>query len=789
MQNFDKQSAEKRKNEIAADLIRELPTGLLRWYPFDRGKDALYIGSADDAIYKMLKEDKGLKAETAALHGICEISSNIQYSYIVCVAELERSYTPGKVLSELRSHLKDDGILLLGMNNRLGIRYFIGDRDPYTERNFDSIEDYWRAYNKAEDAFNGRMYAKDEIAAFLDESGYPVKKFYSVLTDLNNPAFLYADGYLPNEDLSNRVFPTYNAPDTVFLDELPLYKTLTANGLFHKMANAWLIECTSGGKLSDALHVTSSIERGRKDALITIIHSNDTVTKEAAYPEGKKRIENLFINAQKLKDRGIKVIPSKLEGDKCTMPLVKGVNGQLYLRELLEKDKDQFFEAMDHFRDIIVSSSKVHEGIYEPEPDPDPDQEKKKARIRHMDGEDTPTLLLDEAMFDLVPLNSFYVDGDFCFYDQEFCLNNYPLNVLILRMIATFYSGSPELYKLLPADDLYERYGLKDELIRWQRPEWEFLSKLRKQNELADYHNKVWADSGIINENRQRLNFSAEDFQRLFIDIFEYADTRKLILFGSGLFAKHFIELYAQDYPVYAVIDNNEKRQGQELQGLDGVKIQSPDILRQMKHGEYKVLICIKNYLSVMKQLEEMGIKEYSVYDMGRAYPRKRHPIPKADDTKKKYHVGYIAGVFDLYHIGHLNMFRRAKEKCDYLIVGVVTDEGVKRFKGTDPFVPFEERIEMVRSCRYVDEAVEIPLMFADTKKAWELHHFDVQFSGSDYINDPGWLKQKDFLEKHGATLEFFPYTQATSSTKLKKLIDEKILMFENYPGKGEEDV
>ena len=142
---------------------------------------------------------------------------------------------------------------------------------------------------------------------------------------------------------------------------------------------------------------------------------------------------------------------------------------------------------------------------------------------------------------------------------------------------------------------------------------------------------------------------------------------------------------------------------------------------------------------------------------------------------KKPYNVGYIAGVFDLFHIGHLNMFKRAKEMCNYLIVGVVSDEGVRLDKQAEPFVPFEERIEMVRSCRYVDEAVKLPVGFAGTRDMFRVYHFDVQFSGSDYENDPVWLSEKEFLEKNGSTMVFFPYTQSTSSTKLKKAINDKI--------------
>ena len=82
----------------------------------------------------------------------------------------------------------------------------------------------------------------------------------------------------------------------------------------------------------------------------------------------------------------------------------------------------------------------------------------------------------------------------------------------------------------------------------------------------------------------------------------------------------------------------------------------------------------------------------------------------------------------------------------------------------------------MIRSCRYVDEAHEIPFEHPDTDMAWKLYHFDVQFSGSDYEHDPVWLKKKEWLEERGSTMVFFPYTQSTSSTRLKKLIEERLI-------------
>lgn len=141
----------------------------------------------------------------------------------------------------------------------------------------------------------------------------------------------------------------------------------------------------------------------------------------------------------------------------------------------------------------------------------------------------------------------------------------------------------------------------------------------------------------------------------------------------------------------------------------------------------------------------------------------------------KHYKVGYIAGVFDLFHVGHLNVIRNAKEHCDYLIVGVLVDELVKFYKKADPFIPFVERIDIIQSLRCVDQAVAVTSENIDKMTAWGIYHFDALFSGDDYSGHPGWMADKESLEHVGSTIEFFPYTKSTCSTKLKAMIEAQI--------------
>lgn len=133
--------------------------------------------------------------------------------------------------------------------------------------------------------------------------------------------------------------------------------------------------------------------------------------------------------------------------------------------------------------------------------------------------------------------------------------------------------------------------------------------------------------------------------------------------------------------------------------------------------------------------------------------------------SQKKYKIGYTTGVFDMFHIGHLNILKRAKEQCEYLIVGVSTDELVENYKHKTPIIPFDERCAIVESIRYVDRVV--PQTTMDKLVALKELNFDVMFHGSDWKGTSLYADYEQAFKNVGVDLVFLPHTDGTSSTEL----------------------
>lgn len=765
-------------------LIEGFPKALISWYDLKPESEVLFISGGDEeceALYEVL-ENKGVILSRASADTVCRTSG--RFDYIIAAGIVERSHEPEELLSGIRRLLKPSGTFLVGAENRLAIRYFCGDKDRFSDHVFDSIDGYVQVMEERMKDMEGRAYSKSELGRMLTKAGFAGYKFYSVMPCLTRPQLIISENYDPNEMIDVRVFPQYNSPHTVFLEEERLYKAIIENHMFHQMANAFLIECPMDGKACDIDQVTVQGDRDIEESMATIIRSGADVRKKALYPMGSNKVRSLMEEHRYLQQHDVPMVEACLKDDSYVMPYVNGQIATEYFREMLQENKDLFIEELESFRRIILSSSEevdydqINWRQFEPgwekrkKDDPNIDKWEKLSEGTEEERRDIG-VILKKGYVDLVSINCFHTDKGFQFFDQEFFIENFPANAIFIRTIDFIYRDRPDLEMRYPRDELLKHFHLYEHRDTWRAKGNQFLGKLRNEAELRTYHRIHRRDDRILASNRHRMNYTQDEYNKLFVNIFKDIANKRIYLFGSGIYAERFMEQFGKSCNIAGILDNDRKKWGTYIHG---VEIGPPSTLLDVD-TPFKVFVCIKYFEGVLKQLKAMGVKEFSVYDWRVDYDR---PVKqtivneKENAAPKKYQTGYVAGVFDLFHIGHLNLLRRAKEQCNYLIVGIVTDEQVVKSKKTKPYTSFKERLEIVQACRYVDEVVEIPVDRPDTEDAFYMYHFDVQFSGSDYEKEPAWIARKTFLRQHGSDLVFFPYTDGISSTELKEKLGEE---------------
>ena len=137
---------------------------------------------------------------------------------------------------------------------------------------------------------------------------------------------------------------------------------------------------------------------------------------------------------------------------------------------------------------------------------------------------------------------------------------------------------------------------------------------------------------------------------------------------------------------------------------------------------------------------------------------------------KKDIIIGFTSGVFDLFHIGHVNILKNAKSMCDKLIVGITSDELMLSYKNKKPVIPFIERAEIVRSIKFVDSVVVQENM--NKFETWKKIKFDLMFVGDDWHKNEKWAEYEKLFSEVNVKIIYFPYTKGTSSTKINKILD-----------------
>ena len=740
----------------AAFYLSELPNGLFGWYPFEKSGKVLQIGSWFGAFTEMLcsrcqtvtvvepdpyrahmtgkrlREFVDLKIVQRNIAEYCG-ECNEKYNYVIFAVDEKFDIIPDvnaykEILTAAKSVLDKDGRILAAMPNRFGIKYFCGEPDPNTKVQFDGMTEN-----------NSGLYRFDrqELLSFVSSMEFPYAKIYYPVPDHHHTQMIYTDDYPPGPDMRERLHTYVSHKTSRLLDEWPLVERLTKNGVMHFFSNSFLVEM-GNGPCSEVVYSSISAERARTRAFATNIMKNKVVEKIPLYDEGRAGIRQLLHNTCKLAERGISVLKIEEKEGRAVMPYIDYQSFSKHLQEIVQEDTELFVECMDRLRDDILRSSR-----HVPP--------KKNVFLEQAPDVDWG-VILEQAYLEMIPVNSFWDEGEILFYDQEFTKENCPANYVMFRALKDIYHLSPEINVMLPLDAMKERYGLTATWEYFAQEEERFQTELRRRNVYSGFFHWLRYLFDVVAKNRRMLEKG--EGEREYFNLFSELDSRRIILFGAGKIMEYYFYKYGRDFPPAFIVDNNPGKWGSRIGNFE---IKSPETIARLMPGTYRVIIAVKDFEPIVSQLENMGIGS----DSYRIFNAEIDPLLEdrlsTPMTDGKYDDGYVAGKFDKFGMDDLKLFEYCKGHSWCLTVGVYTDEWIRAAENREPSIPFKERLEIVRQCKYVDRAVPVGVDSLNEIQMWRKLKFGCLFLRMEdrEVPDTIWLQRK--LRTLGAEVEFFP--------------------------------
>ncbi len=452
---------------------------LYAWYEFDKDSELLEINPECEVISEMFKD----KCKTAE-----KISNGFptkKYDYIILTGVLCKlqGTSCATYLSELKNYLNPNGKILIAENNRLGLKYFCGEKEEISDKVYEGIRNY------PDGTVKGRAFSKKELSDTIELSGLKYK-FYYPLSDYKFTQAIYTDAYLPQKNIVERLMNYYQDKSTLIADERTLYNDIIDNNVFPFFSNSFLVECSLNDDFCNVIYASISADRRLEDACITIICDDDTAKKMPFYHEGIPNIHKQYDNLLRLNKYGIKTVNHTLCDNKLVMPYIKSPKLSDYLRDLVKINIDEFINIFDRLNELILNSS---------------DYTSENALINDENADLEFGPILKHTSIELIPLNCFYIDNDFYFFDQEFVFDNYPAKFVLYRAVKYVYMHAPETEKFISQKVLKKRYGLTALWKTFENAEKDFQKNLRLHDKFHEFRKHIRADKTKIENNISKL--------------------------------------------------------------------------------------------------------------------------------------------------------------------------------------------------------------------------------------------------------------------------------------------
>ncbi|MCI8891887.1 MAG: class I SAM-dependent methyltransferase [Eubacterium sp.] len=510
------QYIENRNNESFDEVIQkdnrwdifyhlsEMRKALFSWYDFKEQNSILELGGGFGALTGLFCdkcrsvvtiEKNALRAEAIRkryserknLRVLCEDiltwKNEEKFDYIIAVGILETICNGSRdntdyiqVIERVKDWLAPQGKLLIAVENRFGIRYWCGAVEKHTRKPYGGINNYPLGSQ-------GISFDREQIKHIVKEAGLYQIKFFYPLPDYILPQVIYSQEYLPKSSVKERVIPYYMDNRYLNAYENDLYDDIVNNSAFEFMSNSFLIEGSVKADRSSILYAALTTDRGMENGFATMIRNDHIVEKRALYQKGKEGLRRIWSNMRDLEKRGLHCIQMEWKNESLWMPFVQEHTLCDDLRQLLKQGSREFEQIIQRLFSCILQSSEQL-----------PVTENRLKCLKEY--EEELGVILKRAYIDMVPMNCFYVDDDFYFFDQEFIKECFPAKYVWYRVLKYTYFFMPEAEKQLPLENMKKIYGLSRIWQCFEEEESRFVAENRNYDRYQ--HFRKWA---AVNKN------------------------------------------------------------------------------------------------------------------------------------------------------------------------------------------------------------------------------------------------------------------------------------------------
>ena len=612
LQNLDNPENFKEIYERPGAVFHNFATcreNLINWYPFKDNAKVLEIGAGMGAITGCLCdkcasvvaiEESPRRAEIIRKRhknhtnlqvisdDVYQYSFKDKFDYVLLIGVLEyvginntmdNPYV--HLLKKINELLSDDGVLLLAIENKYGLKYWCGAAEDHTSIPFESLNGYEMENITGRYEKSGvKTFSRQELIKMFRDSGFEKERFYYPLPDYKFPSAIFTDECIPKEDHIRAIKFYYPQESELIADEKKLYNDVIENDVFPFFANSFLVEVTKS-ELSEEYVKFASYKRDYKETynVGTIIYNDNKVQKNANNERAIAHLKNAQLYIQELYDKKIPVLMSTLENSKkMTIPYCDALLGVEVANEMIAmRNEIKLIELLNQLKEHILLSSNTHDG-----------------NPCSIEGYDfSSEIILDNAYIDMTLINCFYINQQLVFFDQEWKCSNLPLKFVLYRSIKHCQDLEHKNNNL--RERLYQWFNIGEEMqSAFEQYETMLLTGMMDEVNCRVFDPMMYHEGLTMYPQSRKavaeLYCKIEDMQREVdskeIDI-EQKNT-ELEAKNTELEAKN-IELEAKNTELEA--KNTEIFNYELLRQKQDVELQNKDVIISNQHGHIEQLL------------------------------------------------------------------------------------------------------------------------------------------------------------------------------------------------------